>query len=359
MSSSIIKFLNSSPSIDLRSPKEFKKGTIPNSVNLPILNDDEYHEIGKIFRSNGRKAAIDHGYKLISGAKKTDRIKSWIKYINKNKNCFIFCFRGGLRSKIAYAWIKSEGVSVDRLEFGYKKYRQQVLLMHQDIKNYLGRWIILGGYTGSGKTDLINKFEYSIDLESIANHRGSAFGKIGVEQPSQSNFENLVSEQYLLKQSSNFFLIEDESRFIGKAQLPGKWYDKMQISEIILLESDLETRANMIYFDYVKKPGNSKPKMIELHSYYLQALSKIRKRLGDNHYKTIRDILNNAFDNDDKNLHVEWLKILLEKYYDRMYKYKLNLREKQIIFKGKEIECTDFIFNLTTKKINNNVYIKK
>ena len=64
-----IKFLNLSPSIDLRSPKEFKKGTIPNSVNLPILNDDEYHEVGKIFRENGRKAAIDYGYRIISGEK--------------------------------------------------------------------------------------------------------------------------------------------------------------------------------------------------------------------------------------------------------------------------------------------------
>ena len=77
--------------------------------------------------------------------------------------------------------------------------------------------------------------------------------------------------------------------------------------------------------------------MIELQSYYLQALSKIRKRLGDNHYKTIKNILNNAFDNnDDKNLHIMWMKILLEKYYDKMYKYKLNLRKKQIIFKGKD-----------------------
>ena len=178
MMNSNLNFLNVSPSIDLRSPKEFKKGTIPNSVNLPILNDDEYHEIGKTFRSKGRKAAIDLGYKIISDVKKAERIESWIKYINSHDNCFIFCFRGGLRSKIAYNWIKQEGVSVERLEFGYKNYRQKVLMMHQDIKNYMERWIILGGYTGSGKTDLIKNYKQSIDLESIANHRGSAFGKV-------------------------------------------------------------------------------------------------------------------------------------------------------------------------------------
>ena len=345
-----IKLHNSYPSIDLRSPKEYKKGTIPNSVNLPILNDAEFHEIGKTFRSKGKKAAIDLGYKLVSGEKKTNRIDSWIKFILKNNNCFIFCYRGGLRSKIAYEWIRSRGVSINRLEHGYKKYRQQVLLMHQNIKNYTERWVILGGYTGSGKTDIIKNYQCSIDLESIANHRGSAFGKTGVEQPSQSNFESLVSKEYLQKQKSKFLLMEDESRFIGKAMLPGKWYDKMQISDIILLESDLVERSNRIYNNYVKNPANSKLDLNELRSYYLSSLSKIRKRLGDNHYQTIRNILNIAFDSNDKKLHIKWIKILLEKYYDRMYGYKLNLRAKQIIFKGNEADCNDFISNLILEK---------
>ena len=350
MNNKHINLHNLYPSIDLRSPKEYKKGTIPNSVNLPILNDAEFEEIGKTFRSKGRKAAINLGYKLISGEKKMNRIDSWIKFILENNNCFIFCFRGGLRSKIAYEWIKSKGISVNRLEYGYKKYRQQVLMMHQNIKNYAERWVILGGYTGSGKTDIIKNYQCSIDLESIANHRGSAFGKTGVEQPSQSNFESLVSEEYLQKQKSKVLLMEDESRFIGKAKLPGKWYDKMQISEIILLESDLEERSNRIYSNYVKNPANSKLNVNELRSYYLSALSKIRKRLGDNHYQTIKNILKVAFDSGDKKLHIKWVRILLEKYYDRMYAYKLNLREKQIIFKGNEVDCNDFISNLIIKR---------
>ena len=346
-----ISLLNQTPSIDLRSPKEYLKGTIPNSVNLPILNDAEFHEIGKTFRSNGRRAAIDAGHKLISGEKKTNLIDSWMKFILENNKCFIFCFRGGLRSQIAYDWIKSKGVFVKRLDHGYKKYRQQVLLMHQDIINYTERWIILGGYTGSGKTDILKNYPFSIDLESIANHRGSAFGKTGAEQPSQSNFESLVSEEYLqIQKKSNFLLIEDESRFIGKAKLPGKWYDKMQASEIILLESGLEDRSNRIYNNYIKNPANSKLGVIELQSYYLSALSKIRKRLGDDHYQIIKDLLNAAFHSSDKELHIKWVKILLEKYYDRMYGYKLNLRKKQIIYRGDEAECNDFISNFINEK---------
>ena len=346
-----ISLLNLIPSIDLRSPKEYLKGTIPNSVNLPILNDAEFHEIGKTFRSNGRKAAIDAGYKLISGENKTNLIDSWMNFILENNNCFIFCFRGGLRSQIAYDWIKSRGVYVNRLEHGYKKYRQQVLLMNQNIENYTGKWIILGGYTGSGKTDILKNYPFSIDLENIANHRGSAFGKTGAEQPSQSNFESLVSKEYLqIQKKSNFLLMEDESRFIGKTKLPGKWYDKMQVSEIILLESSLEDRSNRIYNNYIKNPANSKLDAIELQSYYLSALSKIRKRLGDDHYQIIKDILNVAFHSSDKELHIKWVKILLEIYYDRMYGYKLNLREKQIIFRGNEADCNDYISNLITKK---------
>ena len=102
-----------------------------------------------------------------------------------------------------------------------------MLLLHQNIRNYTERWVILGGYTGLVRRYIKLSMQYR--LESIANHRGSAW-KDWIEQPSQSNFESLVSKEYLQKQKSKFLLMEDESRFIGKAMLPGKWYDKMQIS---------------------------------------------------------------------------------------------------------------------------------
>ena len=79
-------------------------------------------------------------------------------------------------------------------------------------------------------------------------------------------------------------------------------------------------------------------------------LNKIRKRLGNNYYKTIKDILNNAFENDDNKLHKMWVEILLDKYYDKMYSYKLNLRKNQIIFRGSKDECIDFISNLISEK---------
>ena len=334
------------PSIDLRSPTEYNKGTIPNSVNIPILDDDEYREVGTIYKTNGKVDAINLGKKIVSGEKKRSRIALWTEYIQNNHNCFVFCHKGGLRSKIAYSWITKSSVDVKRLEDGYKSYRKMILSLHDKIENYKGRWIILGGFTGSGKTRILNDFKESINLESIANHRGSAFGKTGKQQPSQANFESLITEKYLKKKNSNIILLEDESKLIGKTKLPGKWYDKMQMSELILLDCNLETRSKNIYDEYVKFSSNTKIDIMELWSYYLAALKKIRKRLGDDHYKNIKNILNNAFKNSDEGLHLKWIKILLEKYYDRMYGYKLKLRNKHVIFKGNEMDCRNFITNI-------------
>ena len=143
-----------------------------------------------------------------------------------------------------------------------------ILSLHDKIENYKGRWIILGGFTGSGKTRILNDFKESINLESIANHRGSAFGRIGKQQPSQANFESLITEKYLKKRNSNIILLEDESKLIGKTKLPGKWYDKMQMSELILLDCNLETRSKNIYDEYVKFSSNTKIDLMELWSLF-------------------------------------------------------------------------------------------
>lgn len=337
--------LISYPSIDLRSPQEFKKGTIPNSINIPILNDDEYRQVGTVYKLEGKKSAIDLGHNFVSGKVRHTRIKSWINYINNNENCFIYCYRGGLRSQIAFAWISQNGLYPHVLKGGYKKYRNSVINLHERYENYEGEWIILGGYTGSGKTRLLENFEYSINLESIANHRGSAFGKTVLPQPSQVNFESLVTQEYL-KRNHNTILLEDESRLIGKTKLPGQWYDKMQISDLVVLDTEIEQRSLNIFNEYVRDPIDMGINAMELCKDYLGALKKIKKRLGGNHYDTIKTILNNAFINSDKMLHLKWIKTLLAKYYDKMYDYKLNIRKENIIFRGNENDCKIFLMNL-------------
>ena len=144
--------------IDLRSEHEFHKSTIPNSKNIPILNDAEFEAVGKKYKNNGQKAAISLGVKIVSGKVKEKRISKWKEHISSNKGCSIFCFRGGLRSKIAQEWLIENNTIIERISGGYKKVRNKILENFQSDKIYNKKWMILGGLTGSGKTILLNKF---------------------------------------------------------------------------------------------------------------------------------------------------------------------------------------------------------
>ena len=88
--------------IDLRSEKEFRKGSIPNAVNIPILTSNEYESVGIEYKLYGKMAAIKLGHKLVSGDVKKERVKDWCTFINKNPKTKIFCHRGGMRSKLLW-----------------------------------------------------------------------------------------------------------------------------------------------------------------------------------------------------------------------------------------------------------------
>ena len=113
--------------IDLRSEHEFKKSTIPGSVNLPILNDLEFESVGKQYKNKGKEAALKLGLEIVSGKVKNNRIFQWKKHIKLNKGCYIFCYRGGLRSEIAKEWLLKENIPVKRIRGGYKRVRGSIL----------------------------------------------------------------------------------------------------------------------------------------------------------------------------------------------------------------------------------------
>ena len=200
--------------IDLRSEHEFNKGTIPNSISMPILNDDQHKLVGIEYKKNGKKSAIDLGLKLVSGEKKQKIIDDWISIIKKHNIEYIFCKRGGLRSKTAKKWLKGKDIEIKVLKGGYKSYRKEVVKAHQNLADYKGNWFIIAGYTGSGKTAIIKDLNSSIDLEDLAKHRGSTFGALNEAQPTQQNFENKLTYLYQKKCDGNIIL-EAESRNIG------------------------------------------------------------------------------------------------------------------------------------------------
>ena len=337
-----LRNLSNVSNIDLRSENEFKKGSIPQSVNIPILNNDQFKKVGIEYKKNGSDAAIALGHSLVKGSLKENLIHHWTEHLKKNPECLLYCFRGGMRSEIAVKWLNDCGVKVNRLKGGYKNFRNWVISQHLDIENYIKDWIIIGGLTGSGKTDFLRSFKESIDLERIANHRGSAFGVRDGGQPTQSNFENILTLDYLNHKYEKLIL-EDESRTIGRAGLPGFWYQKMQSSKLVILEVDDDKRAENIYYEYVYDELNNGVNEDNLLEKYLGSLNNIKRRLGNVVYDNIKDLMKSAFHQNEKEIHKEWILRLLTRYYDKMYSYKLDMRKDFIVHKGEIESCRDYI----------------
>ena len=337
-----LKLLSSYKNIDLRSEKEFHKGTIPGSVNIPILSNDEFENVGKEYKNKGQEAAINLGLQLVKGDLKNKRIDAWKNHLNNNPGCFIFCYRGGLRSKIAQEWLEKENIIVQRISGGYKNFRSNILDEHVNSKYDINKWMIIGGLTGSGKTALLSQFKETIDLEKIANHRGSAFGKNISPQPSQADFENELTLKYINHSHSNI-LLEDESRSIGRVTLPGTWYEKMQSSKLVVLKISTDERVNNILDEYVLQILKTSNNVQELLNQYLFSLEKIKKRLGDKLFKEISDLMIKAFKMNHLDSHKKWISKLLIEYYDPMYNYKLKLRKEYIVHIGDDISCFNYI----------------
>lgn len=320
-------FLNNIPLIDVRAPIEFKEGHFPTSVNLPLLNDEERKNVGTTYKKQGKEAAIKLGHELISGDVKSSRIRAWTEFLQKNKNAELYCFRGGLRSQIATDWLKEAGFSLHKITGGYKALRQYLINQIDELTPKFN-FTIIAGRTGSGKTPFLYETGLPmIDLEKLANHQGSAFGRMG-EQPTQINFENCLAVEMLrVFETSNKILLEDESRRIGDNQLPLIFFEKKQISELVLIEESLEERIETIYKDYIE---------VKSPEYLAQSLQRISKKLGGKNYLEISQKM-------VKGNHRDWIKDLLVLYYDPLYDFKLKDKEANIIFRGNRENCLNFL----------------
>ncbi len=249
--------LNGGRILDVRSEGEFEQGHIPGSVNVPILNDDDRKLVGTCHKKEGSDKAVALGYKLVSGEKKECILKQWKEEIDRAKcegiELYLMCARGGMRSQIAKEWIQDElGVDLPRFSRGYKYFRQ-FLIDELEKRDFTP--IILSGNTGTGKTVLLNKLANAIDLEGLAQHRGSAFGGRLTPQPSQANFENLLAFEMvkLKEQKPRCIIFESESRGIGRVEIPKLFFEHMHSGDYIFLENSMEKRVRFTYDDYVTK----------------------------------------------------------------------------------------------------------
>ena len=301
--------------IDVRSPAEFDHAHIPTAQNLPLFSNEERAIIGTTYKKQSREAAIKAGLPLFGNKMLVmiETVESWMSEKQKNNasakpTIYIHCWRGGMRSA-AVAWLLDVyGYKVIQLTGGYKAYRNWVLAQF----NIPYSCKVLGGYTGSGKTEILQELQkrkYSvIDLEGLAHHKGSAYGAIGQAiQPSQEMFENSLAHS-LLEQNKNKgpIWIEDESQRIGTVLIPTPLFQLMRNSTCYFLTIPFEERLNFILEGYGKFDKQS----------LMNATLRIQKRLGGLETKTA---INHIIEGEFK----EAFFILL-KYYDKWYEKNVN-----------------------------------
>lgn len=295
------------PIFDVRSPSEFAHAHIPNAINIPLFDDTERAEIGTIYKQIGRKEAILRGLDHVGP--KLSTLVTKAEQAAPEREVLIHCWRGGMRSS-SFAWLlQTAGFRVYTLEGGYKAYRKYILgVFDQNLPIYL-----LAGETGSGKTDILHalraKGEAIIDLEALANHKGSSFGALGQQnQPGIEQFENNLAKALLHVRNAPRVWIESESRKIGRVVIPEGLWLQMQKANIIQINVPLEFRIKRLIRDYGNYPQHD-----------LEAsLSRLRKHLGGlNMTKAIEAL-------QQKDLETT-VRIAIQ-YYDKTYKYTQNQR---------------------------------
>lgn len=243
--------------IDVRSPSEFIKGSIPGAINIPILNNNERVDVGTTYTNKSPEEAKTKGIEYASS--KLSSIYNQISALaKKHKNIILFCWRGGQRSNALSNFLGALGVNVYQLEGGYKKYRRYVI-EYFDENKFKHKFIVLHGYTGVGKTEILTQLKTLnipiLNLEHLAKNSGSVFGKIAYqnEKPvTQKTFEALLFETLRLS-NNKYIVVESEGRRLGEVSLPKNLWNAIVEGEHILIGTNMETRIKRLTNDYVIK----------------------------------------------------------------------------------------------------------
>ncbi len=329
-------FLQLSPNtviFDVRSPGEYAHAHIPGALSLPLFTNDERKIVGTAYKQESREKAIKigldfFGIKTVKIIEEVEKITS----THNTKEVAVHCWRGGMRSA-AIAWLLDlYGFKVYLLSGGYKAYRNHMIQFFNADYNLQ----IVGGFTGSNKTGIIHQLkkegEKVIDLETLALHKGSAFGNLDLHvQPSQEMFENLLASE-LKKYKNSLIWIEDEGQRLGNVNIPFSFFEIMRRQPVLFINIPFEERLLQIVNGY----GNySKEKLIN-------AIIRITKKLGGLEAK---NAINFLLEDDLKSCFT-----ILLKYYDKLYlRGTYNREDAEHLIKQIDLASTDA--NLNTKKI--------
>ncbi len=306
---SVESFIEQSKSgilIDVRSPGEFACGHIPGAINIPLFSDEERAEVGTIYVQSSPELAVDRGLEIV-GPKMSGFVKR-ARSLSEGKSLYIYCWRGGKRSN-SMAWLmRTAGMKAKTMKGGYKAWRNS---FYELLEKDEWKLKVVGGMTGSGKTELLSKLrergEQVIDLEYLASHKGSAFGHIDEgTQPTTEHFINLIHTVFRSFDSKKTVWFEDESKNIGHVFIPDQLYNLIKKAPLINYTIPVNYRIDRLMEIY----GKTSPSTL------IDAFSKISKRLGRE--KTLEAI---QFISEGD---IRGAALIALGYYDRLYKYSLE-----------------------------------
>lgn len=346
-------FLADAALMDTRAPVEFAHGAFPNATNLPLMTDDERAAVGIRYKRAGPAAALALGHTLVSGAAREARIASWRDFARMHPAGYLYCFRGGMRSQIVQDWLAEAGVAYPRIAGGYKAMRR-FLIDTLQARAARAELLLVAGASGTGKTRLIATLPRAVDLEALARHRGSSFGRLLEAQPAQIDFENALAIALLkLAQRPGPVFVEDEGRLIGRICLPEALRQRMAAAPLLMLEYPLEQRVQVVLEDYIGDLGR---RFARAHGAegprrhrerLLDDLACLRKRLGGARCAELARAMRAAFDAQERSgraeAHRGWIRRLLTEYYDPMYAYQLAQRGGRRLISGTREELAAYV----------------
>lgn len=304
--------------VDARSPAEYAEASVPGALNVPILDDAERTEVGTLYKKVGKQQARRRGVEIVA-----PKIPALVELVARHHAgtslpVIVFCWRGGMRSLALAQFLELAGIPARQLNGGHKNFRRHVLEFFEH--GQWGRLLVFRGLTGVGKTLWLHRLTGCghpvIDLEGLANHRGSAFGNLGLQpQPGQKMFEALLWDKLRKVAPDGYALAEGESRHIGRVALPVRVYQSLQEETSLWLNASLEKRVANILADY--------PAVDQLKEEFAPPLRALKGKLGGETVDRYLTLLEAG----------DWPELVRElmiNYYDPLYRHTLPARRIEI-----------------------------
>jgi len=352
-------FLEDRPMMDVRAPVEFEQGAFPRADNRPLLSDEERHRVGIRYKEAGQQAAIDLGYRLVDEAEKARRIEGWQAFAEAHPEGALYCFRGGLRSRLTQQMLfEATGIAYPRVAGGYKAMRR-FLLDTLETRASNAPLLLVGGRTGVGKTPFLRRFARYIDLEGRAHHKGSAFGREPIPQPTPIDFENRVAIDLLRLRHAHEtapILLEDEGKMVGARLVPPPLFERMSRAPLAVIERPIEERVEQGLKDYIIDLEAGYRRVLDtgsagaedhVRAHILGAIDRVAKRLGGVRHRQVRGMAESALDawyaQGDRDGLRELIRVMLVDYYDPMYDYQLRNKRERIAFTGSPDEVAAWL----------------